>query len=312
MPEAAEIRRPPTMPRPDSPHPFRSDAARDRYLARYGRRERQWPVSGETRSVPTSFGPTLVRTSGPVGGPPLVLLHGIGGSSLLWEPNIAALADRYRTHAVDAIYDFGLSVPTRLPRTPDDLVTWLDDLLTGLDPIEPPVLVGLSYGGWVAARYALAWPHRIRALVAIAPAATVHRISRSWTLRAMACFLPHPRFCRSFMRYILADLVAGGPAGRRVADDWADDTYAALRSFKPRPPVPPDVFSDRDLRRLKDPTLVILGETEKLYPPAAVLKRLHRAAPHVRTALIPGAGHDVTFVRPEAVHREVVGVIEGS
>ena len=67
-------------------HPFRSEEARERYLAHYDLASRQWPVPSPTRLVPTSYGRTFVRVSGPAEGSPLVLLPGGGSSLLAWRP----------------------------------------------------------------------------------------------------------------------------------------------------------------------------------------------------------------------------------
>ncbi|MBT8364261.1 MAG: hypothetical protein KJP23_06100 [Deltaproteobacteria bacterium] len=95
-------------------HPFQSVAAKKEYLALYDMRVKKWPVDSQTRFVDTAYGQTFVRTSGPVGAPPLVLLHGAGGDSLQWTPNIEALSKRYRVYAVDNIYDYSRSIYTQI------------------------------------------------------------------------------------------------------------------------------------------------------------------------------------------------------
>lgn len=78
-------------------HPFRSAEAKELYLKSYDQKAKKWPVVSETRMVDTSYDRTFVRISGPEGAPPLVLLHGMGGNSLQWIPNIEALSGHYRT-----------------------------------------------------------------------------------------------------------------------------------------------------------------------------------------------------------------------
>ncbi len=77
-------------------HPFRSEAARERYLSHYDAVSSRWPVPSTTMTVPTAYGRTFVRISGSADAPPLVLLPGGGSSLLMWAPNVAALSERYR------------------------------------------------------------------------------------------------------------------------------------------------------------------------------------------------------------------------
>ena len=61
----------------------------------------EWPSAWEERTVPTTYGATFVRTSGPATAPPLVLLPGAATTSLMWAPNIQALSVEYKIFAVD-------------------------------------------------------------------------------------------------------------------------------------------------------------------------------------------------------------------
>lgn len=83
--------------------PFRSAAAKSKYLSFYKMRAMKWSVSFEEKMFHTSFGETYVRICGPKGAQPLVLMHGGGDNSSSWAPNIEPLAQNYRIYAVDAI-----------------------------------------------------------------------------------------------------------------------------------------------------------------------------------------------------------------
>ena len=75
-----------------------------------------------------------VRVSGSPTAPPLVLLPGLRGTSLMWVPVIAALAQHYRVYAPDTVTDVGLSVPRGELSTAADPVRWLDELFGVLSP----------------------------------------------------------------------------------------------------------------------------------------------------------------------------------
>lgn len=101
-----------------SPHPFKSNKARDKYLTYYDERAKNWPIASTTKMVETSFGQTFVRISGPENKPPLVLLPGDSETSLAWIPQIEALSVDYRTYAIDHVFDYGRSIYSRPMKKP--------------------------------------------------------------------------------------------------------------------------------------------------------------------------------------------------
>lgn len=106
-------------------------------------------------------------------GAPVVMLHASLGSKSQWTALVGALAARYRAIALD-LRGYG-DLPAAGPGTPggaDDDVRALDDRLDGLVPPHARVhLVGHSYGGWVALRYASLHPDRVASLALYEPVA---------------------------------------------------------------------------------------------------------------------------------------------
>ncbi len=290
-------------------HPFRSAEAKEKYLRLYDHRAEKWPVPSETRMVDTSSGQTFLRINGPADARPLVLLHGVSGNSLQWLPNIKALSQSFRTYALDNIYDYGRSVYTKPFSAPDDFVNWLDELFNTLDLGQDINLMGLSYGGWLTAQYALHFPKRLDKIILIAPAGTVLPLSFKWVVRAILCAIPRRRFTRSFMFWLLHDLAEQGPSGRASLERFVDEAYLASRSFKPKRLVNPTVLNDGQWGRMKVPALFMVGENEKIYPAKNVIERLHQVAPQIKTELIPRAGHDLTFVQAEMVHHKILSFL---
>jgi pimeloyl-ACP methyl ester carboxylesterase len=293
-------------------HPFRSPEAKKQYLSFYDRRSEIWPLASENRVVKTSYGSTFVRVSGPAQALPLVLLPGAASTSLAWAPNIAAWSEAYRTYAVDNIYDYGRSVNKRPMRRPDDFMTWLDELFTALGFDCGIRLLGLSYGGWLTAMYAITKPERLVKIVMIAPAATVKPVSLGFVLRALVDLLPKSRFSRNFVFWLLEDLAKKDEAGRRFVEDNAAEMQLAARCYKSRLPVNATVLDDQELSSIQIPALYMVGEHEKIYNPHRALRRLHRVAPHIKTELVPGAGHDLTLVQTELVNRKLLEFLQES
>jgi pimeloyl-ACP methyl ester carboxylesterase len=293
------------------PHPFRSERARAEYRALYAERARAWPVPSETRLVETSSGETFVRLSGSPAHPPLVLLPGSRGTSLSWIPNIAALSARYRTHALDSLYDFGLSVRRRPLKKPADLVTWLDEVLSALVPEGPLSLVGLSYGGWLAGQYALRFPGRLHKIVLISPALTVLPVSFALIFRAMLTLIPLPGFRRQFYYWLLNDSLQSGDSGRAAVDEAVADWVVAERCFRPLPLVRATVLDDKTLQGFGVPCLYMVGENEKIYPAHKAVERLNRVVPQIQTRLVPGAGHDLWMLKADLVTTGILSFLAG-
>ena len=203
-------------------YPYRTAAARDlcfHYLD--GLAARLWPIMSEERMVPTTFGATFVRVSGPPAAPTLVLLHGAGSTSLMWAPNIEALSREYRTVAVDQVGEFGKSVCAKPVRSLQDLIAWLDELIGALEARERISLVGMSYGGALAAQYALHYPERLEKVVLLAPGATVLRPPAEFWVRLIALAIARQRGLRAFFRWIFADMARKDP-------QWIDSTIEQL------------------------------------------------------------------------------------
>ena len=112
--------------------------------------------------------------------PPLVLLHGFAMGSAMWCLSLDALAARFRVFAVD-LRGCGASPRPAWPAAAsgshrldvdagerwfvESIETWR--AAVGLESFH---LLGHSLGGYIAAAYALAAPHRVRHLLLASPA----------------------------------------------------------------------------------------------------------------------------------------------
>lgn len=95
-------------------------------------------------------------------GPPVVFLHGLGGTRTAWGPQLRALHERFRCIAWDmpGYGDSDLVVPLTYRVIADRLIWLLDKL-----DIEKADLVGLSFGGMHAIHTAIHHPQRVNRLV---------------------------------------------------------------------------------------------------------------------------------------------------
>ncbi|MDE0834691.1 MAG: alpha/beta hydrolase, partial [Acidimicrobiales bacterium] len=118
---------------------------------------------GEAATTRARRGPLSVVEAGDVTAPALVLLHGIGSSGDAFGAQFPAFADRWHLLAPDAPGYGESDDPSAAPGIDgfaDAVARLLDD--TGIDRA---VVLGVSWGGVIATRFALRHPNRLRALV---------------------------------------------------------------------------------------------------------------------------------------------------
>lgn len=272
---------------------FRNDKSRERFHAVYERLlGRLWPGTGDAFDLPTSFGTTRVHRAGPPCSDPVVLLSGANGNSLMWHRYIEPIARRRTVIAVDTVGEPGASVQSAPLTGAEDGARWLEEVLAGLEATAAHV-VGCSYGGWLALGHQMHHPGRTAALTLVEPAGFED---------------PGRRF--------YAWLIAGGLAGmaphalrpwlaRRVGNSAILETDLmelgrASAGFRRALP-PARVFSDEELRRVRVPSLFLLGERSSLHDARQVAERVRALVPTAEAEIVPGAGHALPTDDPELV-----------
>jgi pimeloyl-ACP methyl ester carboxylesterase len=98
-------------------------------------------------------------------GPTVILLHGLGGSTQVWQFNIAPLAEKYHVIVPDQI-GFGKSDKPLVNYRIRTYVDFLDQFCKQLK-IERATLIGNSMGGWIATMFTAAFPDRVDKLVLV-------------------------------------------------------------------------------------------------------------------------------------------------
>lgn len=253
-------------------------------------------------------GVVLVRRGS---GEPLLLIHGTGGSHLVWRPVVDLLSPHREVLLVD-LPGHGESAPPPdgVPHTPIGYASILSEVLDEIG-VDRPHVAGNSVGGWTALE--LAKLGRARSVVALAPAGlwakrdplscTVKLWTQQKLGRVFSGITPHA------MRSDLGrTLLLGGTVGnpRRVPPDEAIEfaaTYARTPSFDAH-------LAETRRERFRDgqsidvPVTVAWGEKERLIPEKA---RLRDELPaHTRYVTLPGCGHVPMWDDPDLVARTIL------
>src|SRR5690348_5589852 len=103
-------------------------------------------------------------------GPPVLFVHGLGGSWENWLENLVQTAEAgYRAIAVD-LPGFGHSEMLEEKISISGYGRWIDALLTAMEVDEAVRLVGNSMGGFIGAEVAIKFPQRVERLVLVSAA----------------------------------------------------------------------------------------------------------------------------------------------
>ncbi|MEU5213145.1 alpha/beta hydrolase [Streptomyces sp. NPDC020742] len=262
---------------------YTSEAGASEIQRRYQEALRAWPVPAEQLRIPTGEGETFVLASGPRDAPPVLLLHGSGANTTMWQDDVASWAQHFRTYALDVIGEPGLSAPSRPPLASDAYARWLDEVLEGLG-IGSAAVVGTSLGGWLALDYATRRPERVTHLALLCPGG-LGRQKWGWIARALLLRLLGRR---GVHRSVRAATGLDSPQARPVLDQVA----LIFTHFKPRTERLP-IFPDGALRRLTVPVLVVVGGRDVLFDSADTARRVRRCVPHATVNVLPEVGHAI-------------------
>ncbi len=220
-------------------------------------------------------------------GPPVILIHGLGGSTRWWRHSIPAFSRHFRVHAIDLI-GFGASRPGRFVL--DDagfrLVRWMDRLT-----IARAHIVGHSMGGYIAAEMAADFPDRIDKLVLVNAAAMP--LESGPRLLARRLKIDWRTFPMRLVPILLQDTWRAKPW-----TIWNAARQLLSRDLRPK------------LNRIRASTLVVAGAHDTLIP-ASDSEALSRIIPNAAYTCLPNSGHNCLWDRPiefnEAVIRFLVG-----
>jgi len=232
-------------------------------------------------------------------GPPLVLIHGIGGDADEWAFCFEALSAKHRVIALDLL-GFGRSDKPAIEYCIAVFVEVLDHFLRGLD-IPCANLVGSSLGGWTAAAFALRFPERVNKLILVDTAGVwAGPTDLPFDLRVSTHAHMRDVMERVFYDESLATEELVELAYRqhleRGDSNTIDRLLENLRDGGER--------LDDTIAQLTMPVLVIWGEKDEMIT-VENGRRIHQLVPHSQLEIIPQCGHLPAIEKPA----EFVGLL---
>jgi len=288
------------------------------------------PWGGTGRTIDLEGPVHWVEFAGPGGesgrgttGPPVVLVHGLGGSYLNWVGIAPALAQGRRVVAID-LPGFGLTPAqgrdTSVNHNAALLSRFIHEALG-----EPVVLVGNSMGGMISLLLADRRPEQVAGLVLVDPALPNPggrpdpQVAATFAMYAVPRVgeLVLTRYNTRFSdRQRVLGTVALCFADPSRADPAVTEAGVELAAWRRSLPSPEAEFVgaarsllrvlrgrrdyDRIIREVDRPVLLVHGTRDRLVPVSAA-RRAARLNPAWQTAYLEGVGHTPQLEVPDQV-----------
>lgn len=273
-----------------------------------------WNPTLEPRAARIDRGTVAYVATGE--GPPLVLLHGLGGEIWMWERQVAALSQRYRLYIPDLL-GYGYSDRPRVEYAPSLFIEMIRQFMDQVG-VRTADLIGNSMGGGIAWAFALAHPERVGKLVLIdsipprVVAAVRNRLLRGFLAIRHVPLLPYLAVVIRTRRMVRTALTQIVYDHRLVTDAVVERQYRISRIAGTARVLASTVrHADevgryaRILETLRKPTLIIWGEQDEVLP-VEVGRQLHAVIRDSSLVVIKESGHIPMWETPDPTNRAIL------
>lgn len=252
-------------------------------------------------------GPVFYREANSGPRPPLLLLHGWGGSSRYWRTTLAALGTERRILAPD-LPGFGESPPLRGPATAERLAELVIAFADAMGLVQFD-LNGHSFCASVAVYVAERYPQRVRRLVLTCMSTfrseferrmvdQVHHVMALW----MALRRPWMGERRIIYRSAASRFFYRAPQDDAILrESFADFLKMDRRTALETAASAGEPHINQALQAVRCPTLVIGARQDKIMPPPGT-PEVARLVPDSRLLWIEQCGHLPMVERPAEYH----------
>lgn len=236
-------------------------------------------------------------------GPLIVLLHGLGGSRISWEPQLAGLSDQFRVAAWD-MPGYGCSSPLPVPAVRfSDLAEAAAAWIRHLSGVGRAHVVGISMGGMIAQYLAAAHPDTVASLTLLStsPAFGLDGTRPDEWRAARLAPLDAGQQPADFSERVLRAIA--GPSITPAAFVGQQAAMARITADALRRSI--DCLVTHDSRgvlgSITAPTLCLVGACDD-ETPVAYSEVLAQHIPGARLEIVDGAGHLLNAEAPQAVN----------
>lgn len=220
--------------------------------------------------------------------PSILILHGWGLRGSIYDGVKKLLEKEGFKVFIPDLPGFGEEPLRSSTMMLDDYVSFVDEFLKA-NKTTQFIIIGHSFGGRVALKYAFKYPERVNKLVlagtpVIRSSVLKRKISRMVSIAGGKIFRFLPKTTKDFLRKFLYFLIG----------EW--DYYKA----GPLKQVFKNIISE-DLvfyaKNIKTPVLLVWGENDRVVP-VSDMKKIAKIIPHATFSVVKDVGHKLPYEKP--------------
>ena len=246
------------------------------------------------------------------GDPTIVLLHGLLFDGGMWREQIEPLSALGRVVVFDGPGAGKSEPPPRFML--EEHADALFDAWAELG-IDKAIVVGLSWGGMVAMRFALQHPNRVSGLALLDTNAEVEPLKKRIRYRALLALFKRAGFPYSLFEKEVAPLMFG-PRTLRTRPELLESVYRVTMGFN-REGVSKAGLAVMIHRKsilekisaIRVPTMVMVGRDDSATP-LEKSENIARSIPGAELVVIDDVGHMSALEDPEAVNAKLVPFVK--
>jgi pimeloyl-ACP methyl ester carboxylesterase len=245
-------------------------------------------------------------------GPPMVMIHGMGGDHTVWDPSVARLSARFRLIRPDILgHGRSRESPPPGPWQFSQFARQVEELLVHLD-IDSAVIMGFSLGGMISQAVAIEHPARTKALVIVSSVCnrTVEeQAAIERRVKQVAAGGPAAVVEGALQRWFSPAFAERHPD---VIDDWRRRTLANdPRNYA----LVYRLYADTD-RQLLDrlgviaaPTLILTGDRDQGQTPR-MAQEMARRIKGSEVVILPGVPHMLPIEAADALSSSIIDFLD--
>jgi len=238
-------------------------------------------------------------TKGDLSKPPIIFIHGAGGSSATWIMQLRQLSSEFHIVAID-LNGHGMTPDKSESNTTE---SYLSDIEEVVRKFDRPVLAGHSMGGMLSQLFVLKFPELVSGIILIGTGAKLR----------VAQFI-FDALENNFDAYVES-------TGNFMFDENASEELIEASKKEIRKCKPSIIYRDFEacnqfdimdkVSKISVPTLILVGNQD-IMTPVKYSEYLHEKIPHSTLHTIDKAGHSIMLEQAETFNAKIIEWMKSS